>query len=183
MAEDSQAAVNEFLIPTIPPSSRQTRLALLVIAILVLGFVASLPFASVQLKKLDSFIPTVEAIDFVADLATAVLLFGQFAIIRSRALLILASGYLYSALMLTCHALSYPGAFAPNGVFQIGIEATPWLYNFWRFGFSATVLAYAWMRNWAAERGEIRSSPVRAIWLSVAAVVILVVILTLGGYG
>jgi signal transduction histidine kinase len=174
MAEDSHSA---FLIPMMPPSSRQTRLALLVIAILVLGFVASIPFASVQLTQLDSFTPTIEAIDFVADLATATLLFGQFSIIRSRALLVLASGYLYSALILTCHALSYPGAFAPNGVLQIGIEATPWLYNFWRYGFSAAVLAYAWMRNWEDERGGMRSSPTRAVWLSVAAVLILVVML------
>src|SRR6516164_4828522 len=137
MADDSEAT--EFLIATRPPSLRQTRLALLVIVILVLTFVAVAPFATHQLTEIDSFIPTVEAIDFVADLATAVLLFGQFAIIRSRALLILASGYLYSALMLTCHPFSDPAAFAPNSVFQIGIEATPWLYNFWRFGFSATV--------------------------------------------
>src|SRR5215469_11359860 len=148
MADGNQTAANELLIATIPPSSRQTRLALLVIAILVLSFEASVPFASDQLTRIDSFVPTVEAIDFVADLATAILLFGQFAIIRSRALLVLASGYLYSALILTSHALSFPGAFAPNGLFQIGIEATPWLYTFWRFGFSATVLAYVWMRNW-----------------------------------
>ena len=178
MADGNQTAANELLIATIPPSSRQTRLALLVIAILVLSFVASVPFASEQLTRIDSFVPTVEAIDFVADLATAILLFGQFAIIRSRALLVLASGYLYSALILTSHALSYPGAFAPNGLFQTGIHATPWLYNFWRFGFSAAVFAYAWMRNWAGERGEIRSSPARAVWLSVTAVVILVGMLT-----
>jgi signal transduction histidine kinase len=179
MADDSQAAGYEFSIATTPPTSRQTRLALLVIAILVMGFVASARFASDQLTRIDSFVPTVEAIDFVADLATAVLLFGQFAIIRSRALLVLASGYLYAALILTAHALSYPGAFAPNGLFQSGIEATPWLYTFWRFGFSAAVLVYAWMRGWAGERGEIRTSPVRAVWLSITAVVIIVCTLTL----
>jgi len=178
MADDSQAAGYEFSIATTPPTWRQTRLALLVIAMLVLSFVASARFASGQLTRINSFIPTVEAIDFVADLVTAVLLFGQFAIIPSRALLVLASGYLYAALIIISHALSFPGAFAPNGLFQTGIQATPWLYTFWRFGFSATVLAYALMRNWAGERGEIRTSPARAVWLSITAVVILVCTLT-----
>ena len=176
MADDSEAT--EFLIATRPPSLRQTRLALLVIVILVLTFVAVAPFATHQLTEIDSFVPTVEAIDFVADLATAILLFGQFAIIRSRALLVLASGYLYAALILTSHALSFPGAFAPNGLFQSGIEATPWLYTFWRYGVSVTVLAYVWMKNWPTERGEIRTSPFRAVWLSITAVVILVIVLT-----
>jgi signal transduction histidine kinase len=180
VADDSQAATNEFLIATIPPSPRQERLALLVIAILVLSFAASVPFASDRLTRIDSFVPTVEAIDFVADLATAILLFGQFEIIRSRALLVLASAYLYAALILAAHALSYPGAFTPNGVFQIGIQATPWLYNLWRFGFSASVAAYAWMINWTGERAKIPTSSVRAVWLSITAVMILVGILTWG---
>ena len=178
MPDDSQTAAYEPLIATIPPSPRQTRLALLVIAILLLSIAASAPFASYQLRRIDSFVPTVEAIDFIADLATAVLLFGQFAITRSRALLVLASGYLYAVLILAAHALSYPGAFAPNGLFQLGIQATPWLYNFWRIGFSAAVVAYAWMKDWTSERGEIRTSPVLAVWLSITAVVILVGMLT-----
>ena len=178
MANDSQAAEHVFLIATTPPTRWETRSALLVIAILVLGFVVSVPYASDQLPRINSFIPTAQGIDFVANLVTAVLLFGQFAIIRSRALLVIASGYLYAALILTSHALSYPGAFTPKGLFQSGIEATPWLYNFWRFGFSASVLAYAWMKDWAGERGMIRTSPVRAVWLSITAVVILVFALT-----
>ena len=178
MANDSQTAEQVVLIATTPPTPWQTRSALLVIAILVLAFVASVPFASERLPRINSFIPAAQGIDFVANLVTAVLLFGQFGIIRSRALLVLASGYLYAALVLTSHALSYPGAFTPKGLFQIGFEATPWLYNFWRFGFAASVFAYAWMKEWAGARGEIRTSPVGAVWLSITGVVILVFALT-----
>jgi hypothetical protein len=117
--------------------------ALLVGVTILVGFGLSLPFAAHQLPRIDGFVPTVQAIIFVADLATAVLLFGQVVIVASRALLILASGYLYSALIVVSHALSFPGAFVPDGVFGAGIQVTPWLYIFWHFGFSACVLAYA----------------------------------------
>jgi hypothetical protein len=109
---------------------------------MLMAFGLSIPFSGHQLPRIDSFVPTLQAIVFVTDLATAVLLFGQFAIIASRALLVLASGYLFSALVVISHGLSFPGAFAPNGVFGVGIQATPWLYTFWHFGFSAAVLVY-----------------------------------------
>jgi hypothetical protein len=167
-----------FSMVTARPTPRQTRLALLVSVALFVAFAVSVPFAAKQLPRIDSFVPTVEAIVFVTDLATAVLLFGQFAIINSRALLILASGYFYSSSIVTSHVLSFPGAFAPHGLFSTGIQATPWLYTFWHFGFSAAVLAYAWMRRWAGERDIVRSSPASAAWLSSATVMVLVCALT-----
>jgi len=167
-----------FSIVTKPTTRGDVRWALLVGVTIFVGFGLSLPFASEQLAKIDSFVPTVQAIIFVAGLTTAVLLFGQFVIVASRALLVLASGYLFSALITIFHTLSFPGAFAPNGVFGVGIQATPWLYTFWHLGFSAAILAYAWMRRWAGERDAIRMSPVTAAWLSIAAVVVLVCALT-----
>ena len=62
-------------------------------------FLAAWPFAKVQLPKLDAFIPIYESALIINDLVTAVLLFGQFSILRSRAMLVLASGYLFTALL------------------------------------------------------------------------------------
>lgn len=50
--------------------------------------------------RLDSFVPAVEAIILVTDLATAILLFNHFAIVGSRPLLMLACGYLFAALII-----------------------------------------------------------------------------------
>jgi hypothetical protein len=61
---------------------------------LSIGFAAIAPFAAKQLVRIDSFIPTVEAIIFVTSLTTAVLLFSQFSILGLRELLPLASAYL-----------------------------------------------------------------------------------------
>ncbi len=83
------------------------------------------------------------AIIFIADFITAVLLFSQTTIVASRGLLILANGYLFSALIVIPHALTFPGSFAPRGLLGAGIQSSGWLNVFWHFGFLAAVAGYA----------------------------------------
>jgi len=91
----------------LPPTSAQRRLALVVVVLqsAACAVVAPLP---AHVPRIDSFVPTILAIIFVADLITAVLLFSQSAVIASRAILILANGYLFSALIVIPHALTFP---------------------------------------------------------------------------
>jgi hypothetical protein len=79
------------------------------------GLAALAPFAHKQLAKIDVK-PSFEATIFVTDFITSVLLFSQFSVHRTRALLVLASGYLFSALIVIPHALTFPGAFSPEGL-------------------------------------------------------------------
>ena len=160
------------------PTLRQQRLALAIIGLLFIGFAAIAPFAAKQAVQVGSFVPTVQAIIFVTNLTTAVLLFSQFSILGLRELLLLASGYLFSALIVIPHALSYPGAFAPKGLLGSGIQATPWLYTFWHFGFSAVVLGYACLLNTNSKKLFIHNSGMPAICLSTGIVVTLVSALT-----
>src|SRR5215475_11318294 len=99
-------------LATLPPTSRQTWSAIAVTAILLAGVAAVVPFADTPLVRIDPFIPMVDATMFVTDLITSILLFSQFSIYHSRALLALASGYLFTALMIVPHALTFPGAFS-----------------------------------------------------------------------
>src|SRR6201999_1194905 len=78
---------------------------------------------------------------------TAALLFSQFAFVRSRALLILANGYLFTALIIVPHLLTFPGAFASAGLLGAGVQTTVWLYYLWHLGFPTAVLIYAWSKN------------------------------------
>ena len=165
-------------IATMKPTLRQQRLALAIIGLLFIGFAAIAPFAAKQAVQVGSFVPTVQAIIFVTNLTTAVLLFSQFSILGLRELLLLSSGYLFSALIVIPHALSYPGAFAPKGLLGSGIQATPWLYTFWHFGFSAVVLGYACLLNTNSKKLFIHNSGMPAICLTTAIVVTLVSALT-----
>jgi signal transduction histidine kinase len=151
--------------------------AVAVVLMLVLMFAAMAPFASVQLAREDGFIPTVQAIIFVTELVTAVLLFNQFAILRERELLILADGYLFSALVLIPHGLSFPGAFTSAGIFGSSLQVTAWLFTFWHFGFCAAVLLYACLKN-GAKRTRPEQSSVGLIYANVALVIVLVCLFT-----
>jgi len=106
-------------------------------------FIAAVPFAKVRLAPVLAFIPIYQSALAVNDLITAVLLFGQFSFLRSRGLLLLASGYLFTALMAIVHMLTFPGLFTPTGLLGAGPQSTAWLYMFWHGGFPALVVAYA----------------------------------------
>src|SRR5262245_38192950 len=126
------------------PSRPQKRLALaVVLALLVVFFITAGPLSTFQLGRIDAFIPAYGTAIFVNDLITAVLLFNQFAILRSRALLVIASGYLFTGLIVIPWMLTFPGVFMPNGLLGAGLQTTNWLYNLWHAGFPMFVIAYA----------------------------------------
>src|ERR1700693_4730507 len=103
--------------------------------------------SSRTLAELNALFPSLDAIVYVTDLITSVLLFAQFSISRSRSLLALANGYLFTALIVVPHALTFSGAFSPNGLLGAGLQTGSWLFIFWHVGFAAAVLAYAMLRE------------------------------------
>ncbi|MBV9237870.1 MAG: MASE4 domain-containing protein, partial [Xanthobacteraceae bacterium] len=134
-------------LSTMPATRSQRRLALAVVLIATILFLVSAPFAKVKLQRVDGFIPAYETAIILFDLITAILLFGQFAFLRSRALLVLASGYLFTSTMTLAHALSFPGLFAPQGWLGAGPQTTVWLYIFWHVGFALFVIAFALLKD------------------------------------
>lgn len=141
-----------------PPTARQSWFAAITSAVFLLAFGALVPFAGTPLATLNAFFPSIDGIVFVTDLVTAVLLFAQFSVSRSRAFLALASGYLFTALIVIPHALTFSGAFSPTGLLGAGIQTGSWIFIFWHIGFSAGLLAYA------VFRGQASQNPIRAAW-------------------
>ncbi|MGB8081374.1 MAG: hypothetical protein WCF83_13005, partial [Pseudolabrys sp.] len=70
-------AANEHTIwlSDIPATELQRRRSLTLMAIMLAAFVAVVPFATVRLPGNSGFIPIVQAILFIADLITAVLIY------------------------------------------------------------------------------------------------------------
>jgi hypothetical protein len=130
-----------------PPTSGQRRLAFAIAAVMLITCGALVPFAGIQLPWVTPFIPTLEAVFFVTDLITAILLFSQFSVTRSRALLVLANGYLFTALIVIPHVLTFPGAFSPTGLLGAGLQSAAWLYVFWHLGFPSALLIYTWLKD------------------------------------
>jgi len=163
-------------LSTLPASRQQRRLALAVISISLVTFLVCIPFARVQLSPIWAFIPIYESALFVNDLITASLLFVQFSILRSRGLLALACAYLFAAIMVIPHALTFPGLFSSEGLLGAGPQSTAWLYMFWHGGFPTLVILYAALtdKNRTPQR-SVRT----AIFASIGAVCCVAVALTL----
>jgi two-component system, sensor histidine kinase and response regulator len=163
------------LLSTVIAGPWQRRAAAICTAASIAAFIAALPFARVPLAPVPAFIPAYEASLVIVDLITVVLLLGQFAQLRSAALLALAAGYLFDGLMTIAHALSFPGLITPTGWLGAGGQTTAWLYMFWHGGFPLFVIAYAGM-------SRTREQPRLDAWSARCAVVVVIgiaVLLTL----
>ena len=162
----------------LPATPQLRRLVLALAGVLFAAFLISAPFATLPQQRFDAFIPSIEAIIFVNDFITSVLLFTQYSIVRSRAILVLASGYLFTALIVIPHALTFPGAFAPTGLLGAGLQSTGWLYYFWHIGSASAVLVYAFLKDADSSDAAKRHSIAFAIGWSAAVVTALVCGLT-----
>ena len=174
-----------FILSSLSPGGAQKRLALAVVLAFAIAFVITDGLLStIQLGRIEAFVPAYATAMFVTDLITAVLLFAQFAILRSRALLAIASGYLFTALIVIAWLLTFPGIFAPNGLLGAGLQSTSWLYTLWHAGFAMFVITYGLLKDADPAKWLWRGSASLAILASVAmtaAVVCLVTFIVTAG--
>jgi signal transduction histidine kinase len=169
---------SSFLLAALRPPSSHKWLAGAVAASLLIAFLFVLPFKDVRGPSEQAFVPVLDTVLCLCDLTTAVLLYTQFSVVRSRALVALAAGYLFSALIIVPHMLTFPGAFSPTGLLHAGLHSAAWFYVAWRFALPLGVIAYAWLKSYGG-RAVDTQQPVRgAVLSSVAAVVVLTLALT-----
>src|SRR5205814_415658 len=120
------------------------------------------------------------------ELITATLLYSQASVFRSRALNVLASSYVFGALLLVPHALTFPGAFAPDGLLGAGVNTTAWIYTIRRVAFPIAIILYVYLRDADASLNRQNDRPkakVRAGLLLACALAAAVTMLTTVGQG
>ena len=144
------------------------RRAFLVVLISLLGFVAAIPFARMPLFPVPAFIPIYQSALIINDAVTAVLLFGQFTFVRSRAMLVLSGAYCFTATIAAFHLLTFPGLFSTTGLLGAGPQSTAWLYMFWHGVFPLAVIAYALLKR---STSEIQSSPKSSVAAAILCVI------------
>src|SRR5215472_17297808 len=165
------ASDRNIFLSTLPASKGDRKLALVVVGISFVLFVLAVPFAGVPLTPVPAFVASYQSALAVNDLITAVLLFSQFGVLRTRALLMLATGYLFTAAAAFVHALTFPGLFTPTGLLGAGPQTTVWLYMIWHGVFPLLALGYAVNKD-RDGGARVRWPAPRAISASVAATVI-----------
>jgi len=130
-------------LSTQPATPRDRAVAFAVLGVSSILFALAVPFAGVPLTPVPAFVASYQSALAINDLITAILLYSQFAILRSRAMLLLASAYLFTAAAAIVHGLTFPGLFAPTGLLGAGSQTTVWLYMIWHAGFPLLSLGYA----------------------------------------
>src|SRR5258705_4590533 len=166
------------VIATMPATERQRTIAVGIVILLTVAAAVIAPFASIQVARVDAFIPVLQTVVSVADLITAVLLFAQFSIQPQLALLALASGYIFSGSFAFLQTLAFPGAYAPAGLIGDGPNTPAWIYVLWHTTFPAAILAYALSKDTIGVGKLPGRSTTATIILTVACVVAVIAGLT-----
>jgi signal transduction histidine kinase len=167
--------VQRFILSSLPPSRAHRQLALFVLlGILVVVLIVTGPLSRLRTSPVPAFLPIYVTTMIATDSITAVLLFTQFVILRSRAILVLATGYTFAALVLIPYLLTFPGLFRTAGVID-GALSTAWFFVVWRTGFPSFVIAYSLLKNQAPGgtiwRGTVRRTVAMSVIFAVSLVV------------
>lgn len=161
------------------PTRQQIQLSIAIVGILSAVLLLVFPVRARPLGVFPAFIPVLDASMLFSDLIIATLLFAQASIFRSRGLTVLASGYLFNALILVPHAMTFPQAFTPHGLLGAGVNTTAWLAIFRRLAFPIAVITYALLKSADSEAQVAITRPPAPIAEGVIGAVLLVAFATL----
>jgi len=167
----------DLILSRLSPGPVQKRLALAVVLAILAAFILITVgvLSGFRTRRIDSFVPAYLTAMFVCDSITAVLLFAQFSTSRLRSTLVIASGYLFTALVVIMYALTFPGVFGPTP--EIGsFQSAGCLFILWHCGFPLFVIAYALLKDQAPSKRFLKGTPRAAIARSVALTVALVAV-------
>ena len=168
----------------LPPTARQRRLVFVAGILLFVVFAILAPFADTRLREFDVFIPVSVAVMLICYLITSVLLFAQCSIAPSRSFLVLASGYLFAALLVIPHALAFPGAFTATGLIGGGPQTSPWLFFSAHFVFAVVLLSYSRLKDmdcvYALRPSATRSAIQFSVAIAVAGACVVTLLATAG---
>jgi len=169
--------VSEPVLVTASASPSARRGARIVVIVLSVAFCALIPFTRVPMPHLEAFIPIFDATFALINLVTASLLLVAFRRSQMRAVLCLASGYLFTSLIVVAHMLSFPGMFSRAGLLGAEPQTSAWLETFQRAGLPLLVSCYALVRRY--EEVSARSHTGADVILAAASVVVGACLLTL----
>jgi two-component sensor histidine kinase len=131
------------VIAAMPATSRQHKIAIGALIVLVVIVAASIPLVHNHFPRIHSFIPIVETTICLTNLLTAAFLFAQYSVYPQRALLVLAGGFVFNGLFAFLHVLAFPGVDGSGSLIGEGRDSLSWLFASWTTLFPVTVFVYA----------------------------------------
>ncbi|WP_236841838.1 ATP-binding protein [Bosea sp. PAMC 26642] len=157
-----------------PPARSQLRLAACLSALLIGALLVAAPYARQPTVNTEALLPAYASAVLVVELLTSALLMALFSMHRSRPMLLLAVGYLFSGVMAVPWALTFPGVF-DELMLGDALQSTASIAAIRRLGFPLFVIGYAVLSDRKFPPGAAR----RIILLSIAGVLTIVSLVTL----
>jgi signal transduction histidine kinase/CheY-like chemotaxis protein len=158
-------------LATTPAPIRAKRSALAIIVALFVVFGALLPFARISLPRVEALIPIFDAALALNGLLTTCFLLVGFRRSRLRAVLCLASGYLFTSLMAVPLTLTSPGVFLSSEPLSVDSQAAAWLETLRNAAFPIFVIGYALLKRRGAASARARTGTRReTVWATSGAV-------------
>jgi signal transduction histidine kinase len=139
-------------------------------ACLLAMFCIAAPYARIQLRPVPAFVPIYATVFVFNELITGILILSQFWAVRWTWLLVLASGYFFTAMMAVPGALAFPGVFSSAGLLGGGTQVAAWIGASYHFVSPAVLIAAVLVKNSRQTAGMVQRSPGLAIALSIALV-------------
>jgi len=164
------------VITTMPANARHYRIAYGGFIILVILVAVVMPFANIPLRRVDGFVPVIQTLLCVAHLLTATFLFAQYWVQPQRALLALASGFLFSGLFAFLQTLVFPDAYGPGVLIGDELSSAGWIYSFWHTLFPLAVIVYTLSKD----AGDAIQPPSRSTGITIGITIACVVMATAG---
>lgn len=154
MNESNLSRDSSTFLSIAPASPAAHRCALAIVIALFAAFCVLIPFVRVPLPRIEAFIPIFNSIVALNNLVTAGLLFVGFSRSRLRAVLLLAGGYLFTALMAIAHLLIFPSLFASSALLGASPQSDAWIDMFRSAGFPLFVICYAVLKRYPNMGGQ-----------------------------
>ena len=105
-----------------PPTRGETQIGLAIVGSLLAAVLLIIPIINRQVGEIQAFVPAINSAIFVGELIIATMLYAQAAIFRSRGLTILASAYVFTALLLVPYIMTFPGVFFRERIIGSGAK-------------------------------------------------------------
>src|SRR5215813_12304885 len=141
---------------------------------------AVIPFAGYPGPKAPAISLLFGATVFATELPTSLLLFVRFRANPHWSLLILGSAFLYSALMVVPHMLTFPGVVLTDQTLVGGSQQAPgYLFVFWVIGFALLTFVSVIFETCASRYQFAPERVDRAVYTAVSAVSVVVLSVTL----
>jgi len=185
VTDGSASRVPDTFLATASAPAYAKRRALAICIATFVAFCALIPFARASLPRLEAFLPICDSLFALNSLVTAGFFLVGVGRSRLLAVLVLATGYLFTSLIAFLQMLIFPGLLSRSGLFGADPQAGAWLDTFRHGGLPLFIICFGLLKRRTNAGGQLNGgmrAKVVAAAVGAAAGACLLALLTIAGH-